>query len=275
VHPEPAAQRIQGVALAGEALARQQQRVLDPAPVGQAAVLVTGQAQLVVQEADVESGVVDDEFRAIDESEELVHDLGEARLVGQEFQGQAGDFLRTLLERAVRVEVLVVGPPRGPPFDELHAADFHHPVATFPAQAGGFGIEDHLPHAGILPVQAGAPARCDRASALASASTRSLPGSPEWPLTQRQSTWCGNAARCSRSHRSRFFTAAPPEVFQPLRSQPAIHWVIPWRTYCESVCRVTLHGSRSASRAEIAAISSMRLLVVCGSPPTSSSSRSP
>src|SRR5690606_18151374 len=113
---------------------------------------------------------------------------GKARLVGKELQGQPGDFLGALLERAVRIEVLVVGPSRGPPFAELHAADFNHPVAALPAQAGGFSIEDHLPHAGILPVHAGEPARCERAWALANASARSLPGSPEWPLTQRQST---------------------------------------------------------------------------------------
>src|SRR5215472_7293279 len=45
---------------------------------------------------------------------------------------------------------------------------------------------------------------------------------------------------------------------------------MPLRRYWLSVCRSTRHGRLSASSAAIAAISSMRLLVVCGSPPLSS-----
>ena len=59
-------------------------------------------AQFVVEEADVEGGVVDDQLGAVDEGEELVDDLREPRLVGEELQRQAGDFLRARLELAVR-----------------------------------------------------------------------------------------------------------------------------------------------------------------------------
>src|SRR6516162_2285194 len=45
---------------------------------------------------------------------------------------------------------------------------------------------------------------------------------------------------------------------------------MPLRRYWLSVCRSTRHGRLSTSSAAIAAISSMRLLVVCGSPPLSS-----
>ncbi len=51
--------------------------------------------------------------------------------------------------------------------------------------------------------------------------------------------------------------------------------MMPLRRYSLSVCRSTVHGRFSASSAAIAAISSMRLLVVCGSPPFSSFSCSP
>ena len=50
---------------------------------------------------------------------------------------------------------------------------------------------------------------------------------------------------------------------------------MPFCTYSESVCRSTREGFFSASSAEIAAISSMRLLVVSGSPPQSSLRCSP
>ncbi|MNN78048.1 hypothetical protein D3C81_1945630 [compost metagenome] len=67
-------------------------------------------------------------------------------------------------------------------------------------------------------------------------------------------------------------TGSPPAVFQFLRIQPGIHWVSPWRTYWESVNNTMLHGSVSASNPEMAAISSIRLLVVWASPPLSSRS---
>src|ERR1700720_4395851 len=51
--------------------------------------------------------------------------------------------------------------------------------------------------------------------------------------------------------------------------------MMPLRRYWLSVCRSTRQGCLSASNAAIAAISSMRLLVVWGSPPLSSLTRSP
>src|SRR5690606_19191020 len=222
------------------------------------------------------------------------------RLVGQELQGQSRHLLRAHLELAVGVEVLVERAAGLAPFDQLDAADFHHPVALLPFQAGGFGVEDDVAH-----VQAGSgsgldgrkevaggrtqpgrrtgsrsgaswpAARWRIASSRASTSTRSLSGSPECPFTQRQSMLWRRQASCRRSHRSRFLTGSPPEVFQPRRTQFGIHRVMPWRTYWESVCSTTSHGRLSVSSAAIAAISSMRLLVVSGSPPTTSRSFSP
>ena len=59
-----------------------------------------------------------------------------------------------------------------------------------------------------------------------------------------------------------FFTGFFSAVFQPRFFQLWIHWVIPWRTYWLSVLSTTSQCSFNASRATIAAISSMRLLVV-------------
>ena len=94
-----------------------QQRVLDRATLGQAAVMRGGQAQFVVEEADVEGRVVDDQLGAVDEGDEFVDDIGEGRLVGEELQRQAGDFLRALLEIAVGLEVDVEGAAAGAAFD--------------------------------------------------------------------------------------------------------------------------------------------------------------
>ena len=55
------------------------------------------------------------------------------------------------------------------------------------------------------------------------------------------------------------------DVRQPFRFQFAIHFVIPFFTYCESVTISTSQGSRRSVSPFTAAVSSMRLLVVCRS----------
>src|SRR4029077_6455696 len=104
----------------------------------------------------------------------------------------------------------------------------------------------------------------------ASASARSLPGSPACPFTHTQSTSCGRIASVSRRHRSSFLPGFLAAVFQPLRCQFGIHLVIPSSRYLLSVCRLTVVGRCSASSAWMAAISSIRLFVVSGSKPYSS-----
>src|SRR5690606_9283924 len=286
VHAQAPAERVERIPLPGEALARQLQRVEHGGALGDAATATAIQErQLVVEEADVEGGVVDHQLGPVDEFQELVGDRGELRLVGKEVQREAGDLLRARLELAPGMDVALPGSAGGAPFDQLDAADLDDAVALAPFQAGGFGVEDDLAHmrdSGLACME-GWSGRCaQRAAALnrmaslrARSSTRSLSGSPECPFTQRQSITWRPAAACRRSQRSRFLTASPPEVFQPRRTQLGIHRVMPWRTYCESVCRVTLQASVSVSRATMAAISSMRLLVESSSPPTSSRSCAP
>src|SRR5690606_11206588 len=89
----------------------------------------------------------------IDESEELLGDVGELRLAGQEFAGQAGDFLRARLEVALGIQVALEGAAGGPALDHFHAADLDHAVALLPGKTGGFGVEDDLAHAGSLTPQ--------------------------------------------------------------------------------------------------------------------------
>src|SRR5579883_2360501 len=69
-----------------------------------------------------------------------------------------------------------------------------------------------------------------------------------------------------------FATGSPAALRQFRRSQPSCQRVTPLRTYSLSVWRITRQGRFSASRALVAAVSSIRLLVVAGSPPESSRS---
>jgi hypothetical protein len=43
-------------------------------------------------------------------------------------------------------------PPGQIPAEQFHAADFDDPVAIAPVQAGGFGVENNLPHMRFLKV---------------------------------------------------------------------------------------------------------------------------
>ena len=110
----------------------------------------------------------------------------------------------------------------------------------------------------------------------ASSSARSFIASPAWPLTQRQSiSW--RAARC---------VEPAPEVLvldrllvggAPAVALPAVH---PVRHAAAQILRSRCaarprRGASAPPAPMIAAISSMRLLVVSGSPPQSSFSRSP
>ena len=77
-------------------------------------------------------------------------------------------------------------------------------------------------------------------------------------------------ASISRRHRSSFLTGFRAAVRQPLRCQAGTHLVIPFSRYVLSVWSCTRDGRFSASSAWMAAISSIRLFVACGSPPCSS-----
>jgi hypothetical protein len=146
VHAQPPAQCVERIALPRVALPSQLQRIEYGDAFAQRPVALAQPRKLGLQEAHVERRVVDHQLGAVDEGEKFVGDLGKARLVGQELQGQPGHFLRADLELAVRVEVFVEGAPGGPALDQLDAADLDHAVALLPFKAGGFGVEDDVAH---------------------------------------------------------------------------------------------------------------------------------
>ena len=83
------AERVEAVALARVHLPRERQRVDHRAEVAHPACGARQALQLRIEESDVECRVVDDELRAVDELEQLVDDLREARLLREELVGDA------------------------------------------------------------------------------------------------------------------------------------------------------------------------------------------
>src|SRR5690606_36679478 len=69
---------------------------------------------------------------------------------------------------------------------------------------------------------------------------------------------------------STFFTGFLSAVFQPFFFQPCSQLCTPFLTYWLSVCSSTVQGRERALSASMAAVSSMRLLVVSASPPLNS-----
>ena len=85
VHAQPLAQRIQRIALAGKR-SRAITGIDHRAAIGDLPVLRAQQRQFVVEEAQVERRVVDDQLGAIDEGKEFIGDLREVRLVSQKLR---------------------------------------------------------------------------------------------------------------------------------------------------------------------------------------------
>src|SRR5215471_12293671 len=104
--------------------------------------------KLGVEKADVEARVVDDERRIADEGEQVVGDLGEQRLVGEELGRQP--VYRESLGRhvALRIEIAMEGLTRRDPVEQLDATDLDQAVAAERVETGGLGIEHDFPHGG-------------------------------------------------------------------------------------------------------------------------------
>ena len=108
---------------------------------------LTGQArQLRIQERDVERRVVDHELRAAQEGEQLLGDVRKARLPVQVGARDAVHRERAVLDLALGIQVAVEGAPRGPPVQQLHAADLDDTVIELGLEACGLGVQNDLSH---------------------------------------------------------------------------------------------------------------------------------
>jgi hypothetical protein len=108
-------------------------------------IVLAHQGKFVVDEANVERRVMDDQLRALDEFEELIGHFSETRLAHQEFVGDAVDADGAFITLAIRLQVNVEMPPREASSDQLDTTDFDNPVAIGHRHAGGFGIEYYHP----------------------------------------------------------------------------------------------------------------------------------
>ncbi len=197
-------------------------------------------------------------------SRNSVGDLRELRFVAQEFGGQPVDRQCARIAVAFRVDVEVQVVAREPAVHQLDAADFDNAVAGARIQAGGFGIEDELTHVGLARSK-----NCwrkhERRSARSSCRRARAPARITFPRATRRRDWRAHrrvrfpdarrglspsairsraaaTGASSRFQRSAFFTGVFAAVIQFFFFQPWIHSLMPFCTYCESVCTTALHG---------------------------------
>jgi hypothetical protein len=102
--------------------------------------------ELVVQEAEVEAGVVRDQRAVADEFEQVLGALTEPRLVRQEDVGQPVDGLGLARHRPLGIEIGVEVAAGLHSVEHLDAADLDHSVAAGRIEPRGLGVEDDFPH---------------------------------------------------------------------------------------------------------------------------------
>src|SRR5690606_28224902 len=177
------------------------------------------QGQLRVQEAHVKGSVVDHQLCPADKTQEVLADLGEARLVRQKLGADAVNRLGALIDLAIRVDIAVEVPAGQPTVLDLHTTDLDHPVPLRGIKAGGLGIQYYLSHVCISSI-----------ARLARASASSFSTWPLCPFTHSQRIWCCWASSSKRRHRSSLTTGFFAAVFQPFFFQLGIHSVMPLST---------------------------------------------
>ena len=144
VDAEAGAQPVQRVAGAGEARARDRERV-------DHAIRIDGRPvetrQFRIQEADIEGCVVRDQPPLAEEIVERLYMLGEGGSVAHVVVRDAMDGLRVRMDRTPLgrdVDVKVSASRKA--VHQLDRADLDHAVAVTSVQAGGLGIEDDVAH---------------------------------------------------------------------------------------------------------------------------------
>ncbi len=120
------AERVKAMLRAGVARSGNDQRVDHPRHADR---LPAAPLQLVVEEAEIEAGIVRDQRRIADELEQFLDLVGESRLIRQENVGQAVDGFCLARHRTIGIEVGVKMTPGFDPAEHLDAADLDHAVA--------------------------------------------------------------------------------------------------------------------------------------------------
>ena len=137
-----AAQRVEARRRARKAAARDDQRIDKRA--GQRRP--SEARQLGIDEGEVEFGVVDDQPVTSDKRRQLVGEVGEGKLVGQEFRRQTVHRQGIGRDVAVGIDIAVEFSPGRHMVHQLDAGDLDDAVSVIRVEPGRFGIDHDLAH---------------------------------------------------------------------------------------------------------------------------------
>ena len=140
------AERVQAVALAGMESARHHERIRHLAQIDDLRRARSPASEFMLEKAQIEWRIVDDELGAFDIAQKGIGDFGKTRLVGEKGVGDAMHRRRTGIDLAIRLDVLMKVIAREPTVDQLDTADLDDPMPLLGIETRGFGIQDDLTH---------------------------------------------------------------------------------------------------------------------------------
>ena len=106
--------------------------------------------QFVIEKAQIERGVMDDQFGTAHKFQKAFGDIGKARLVGEKIMRQTMHLHRVGIDGAIRLQIGMKTLPGDPSIEQFDAANLDHPMALRRIKTGGFRIQNKLPFAHAL-----------------------------------------------------------------------------------------------------------------------------
>lgn len=101
--------------------------------------------QFVIEKPQIESGIVNYQFRATHKFHKVFNNVSKTRLIGEEFVGDAMHAQRFRIDHAVWLQVKVPLLPSNATLQQFHRANFNDSMPLRRIKAGGFRIENYLP----------------------------------------------------------------------------------------------------------------------------------
>jgi hypothetical protein len=132
------------------AAARQGQRINHSVP---AQKRLRGPLKLRIEEAEIECRVMHYQHRAFDEGQQLVGNLGEARLVAKEIGGEAVHVVGLLRHVALGIHMAMPSAARRNAIDEFDAADLDDAMTVERIKSRRFCVENDLAQSSSLPAR--------------------------------------------------------------------------------------------------------------------------
>lgn len=100
----------------------------------------------MIQKADIKRRIMDHQFGATHERQEVLSNIDETRFIAQKFARDAMHFYRTGIDFAVRLQILMKVISAQPAIDQFDATNFNDAMTVGGFEPGGFCVKNNLSH---------------------------------------------------------------------------------------------------------------------------------